>query len=283
MSLQTLLPLTLARWWARRSLGCAHRLGTTLGRLVLHASASYRRKVIGNLGQAGLLDARRLRGCAAHAGMLVTESAFVWFRPPADVLARTSCDDAASLAGAMRSGRGVILLTPHLGAFEVAARYCASFGPLTALYKPPKQPLLRTLIEAARPGANLQTAPANLSGVRQLLRALKRGEAVGILPDQVPDAGTGDWAPFFGRDAYTMTLPAKLAAATGAPVLMIAAERQVGHGWLVRIEPLTEPPSPSAINRAMEAMIRRCPEQYLWGYNRYKAPRAVMQDSRSDR
>jgi Kdo2-lipid IVA lauroyltransferase/acyltransferase len=279
MSPASRIALWVARWWAARSLGVIHWTGRRLGRLVLMLSAGYRRKVTDNLSQAGLLDAARLRDSAHHAGMLVTESPFIWFRPPAEVIERTQCADASLLAESMKSGRGLILLTPHLGSFEVAARYCASFGPLTALYKPPKQPGLRNLLEAARPGANLQTAPANLSGVRQLLRALKRGEAVGILPDQVPDAGNGDWAPFFGRDAYTMTLPAKLAAATGAPVMMIAAQRQVGAGWLVRVELLAEPPSPAAINRAMEAMIRRCPEQYLWGYNRYKAPRALMQDS----
>ncbi|MFZ9406617.1 MAG: lysophospholipid acyltransferase family protein, partial [Burkholderiaceae bacterium] len=113
--------------------------------------------------------------------------------------------------------------------------------------------------------------------------ALRRGEAIGVLPDQVPSQGEGTWVPFFNRLAYTMTLPERLARLTGAVVLMGHAERlQHGQGWQMRIEPLETDPTPLEVNRAMEKIIRRLPEQYFWGYNRYKAPPGVSHPVRED-
>jgi Kdo2-lipid IVA lauroyltransferase/acyltransferase len=135
----------------------------------------------------------------------------------------------------------------------------------------------------ARPG--LATAPATLAGVRQLIRALRRGEAVGLLPDQVPPEGMGVWAPFFGKPAYTMTLAARLVQQTGAVPLLVWGERLArGAGYAVHFLPFEEslPADASAqaesaavINRAMERLILQRPQQYLWGYNRYKQPRAL--------
>ena len=121
-----------------------------------------------------------------------------------------------------------------------------------------------------------------------MMRALRRGEAVGLLPDQVPPDGMGVWVPFFGKPAYTMTLAARLVQQTGAVPLLIWGERLVhGAGYTVRVSPLGEElPAVSAhhqaesaaiINRAMERLIRQCPQQYLWGYNRYKQPRSAEQ------
>ena len=96
------------------------------------------------------------------------------------------------------------LLTPHLGCFEICAQAyaerLAQYGPITVLYRPAKQPWLREVMEATARGARaLATAPASLAGVRQMIRALRRGETVGLLPDQVPPSGQGVWAPFFGQ------------------------------------------------------------------------------------
>jgi KDO2-lipid IV(A) lauroyltransferase len=114
-----------------------------------------------------------------------------------------------------------------------------------------------------------------------MIKALRRGEGVGLLPDQVPPEGQGLWAPFFGRNAYTMTLAARLAQQTGATVLLARCERlSWGRGFLLVIEPLPAALDDSLeaavlqINRAMEHVIRQCPDQYLWGYARYKQPRA---------
>lgn len=115
-----------------------------------------------------------------------------------------------------------------------------------------------------------------------MLRALRRGEAVGLLPDQVPPEGLGLWAPFFGREAYSMTLAARLAQQSGAAVLLAWSERLPrGQGFVVHVQeraaplPADLPLAVAALNADMEQLIRRCPAQYLWGYARYKAPRAA--------
>lgn len=134
-------------------------------------------------------------------------------------------------------------------------------------------------MEQARNMSGLKAVPATLQGVREFVRALRRGEAIGMLPDQVPSSGDGVWSPFFGKPAYTMTLAAKLALQTGVTVIMMAGERlPKGQGWRIHYVPLATPlPTDitelaTAINRAMEDLIRRFPTQYLWGYNRYKIP-----------
>ena len=117
-------------------------------------------------------------------------------------------------------------------------------------------------------------APANLRGVRMLYKALARGEAIGLLPDQAPGTGEGAWADFFGRPAYTMTLVRRLQQASGAALIMAFAERLPdGRGYRLHLEELPAAGlSEAALNRAVEAQIRCCPAQYLWGYNRYKVP-----------
>jgi KDO2-lipid IV(A) lauroyltransferase len=183
------------------------------------------------------------------------------------------------------------MLTPHLGSFEVAARtYAERFGarqPITVLYRPSRQAWLAEIQAHARERPGMDVAPASLAGVRLMLRALKRGHSVGLLPDQVPPSGQGVWAPFFGKPAYTMTFAARLALQTGAEVVAVWCERlPQGRGFVFHQRPLAlalpDPKSAgeafdtlaaTAINQAMEGLIREAPGQYLWGYNRYKGPR----------
>ena len=186
------------------------------------------------------------------------------------------------------AGRGILFLTPHLGCFEITAQYYAARRPITVLYRRPKQDWLAPLIEEGR-GANLKLAPADLSGVRRLLKALRGGEAVGMLPDQVPGKGEGVWVPFFGRPAYTMTLATRLVQQTGAALVLMWGERLPGGaGYRLHVS-LPSGPLPAsadndealqvacatALNQAMEQLILQCPGQYLWGYHRYKAPRVA--------
>jgi KDO2-lipid IV(A) lauroyltransferase len=263
----------LARLVARIPLAWAQAIGAGLGRLALRLSPRLRRKSADNLATAGLLDDGALGRAAAQLGRAAAETPFVWFGAHARVDAMIRVEGAPLLEEARRRGRGVILLTPHLGCFEAAARAVARDGPITVLYKPPRLPAVRRLVETGRASPGVRPLPATAAGVRGLLRALRRGEAVGVLPDQVPSDGDGVWAPFFGRPAYTMTLPQRLARLTGAAVLMACGERLPrGAGWRVRYEPLPVEPTPQAVNAAMEVMIRRLPDQYFGGYNRYKAP-----------
>ena len=165
------------------------------------------------------------------------------------------------------------------GASVLAERFGAQ-QPITALYRPAKQAWLAEMMKNARNRPGMLTSPATLSGVRQMLRALKSGQTVGLLPDQVPPEGMGQWTPFFGKPAYTMTLAARLALQTGAQVVLIWGERLPwGRGYRLHTEPLGHPLSDDLdvavvqINQAMERLVLARPDQYLWGYARYKAPR----------
>ena len=270
-------------------LGLLQKIGSVAGRLVLRVAPGYRRHLIDNLAQAGYStasDPDLIGRAAAQAGKGALELAYVWMGPQVEVLARTRATGWPIVEAARREGRGIVFLTPHLGCFEVTAQFYANNreagAPLTVLYRPPRKRWLAPLIEGCRPRENLVLAPADLSGVRLLARALKRGEAIGMLPDQVPGRGEGVWARFFGKPAYTMTLPARLQKLTGAALLLARGERLAdGQGWIVHFsrldETLSDDPATAAtqINTALEALIRSNPEQYLWGYNRYKKPRSA--------
>lgn len=280
----------LFRWLSHRSLGFLHTLGAGVGWLGYWFSPTYRHRFDDHVERAGI-GAAAARAAIAEAGRMVMELPFLWLRPASRPLSGfTRIEGAELIEQAHAAGRGVLLLTPHLGCFEICAqayaeRFASQYGPVTVLYRPARQPWLREVMEASRAREGLATAPASLAGVRQMIRALRRGEAVGLLPDQVPPGGQGEWAPFFGRPAYTMTLAARLAQQTGAALLLVWGERLPrGQGYVVRFQPMTEalPADPAAqaesaaiVNRAMEHLIRQRPQQYLWGYHRYKAPRAT--------
>jgi KDO2-lipid IV(A) lauroyltransferase len=257
-----------------------HALGSALGWLVYLASPSYRRRLRTNLEQAGY--GACLHQAIAEAGKSIIELAFVWCAPPGRVARHAAVENWDVAQRAFDSGRGVVFLTPHLGCFEMTAQQIALHRSLTVMYRPPRKAALKPLVEGARARQNLHLAPANLSGVRILAKCLKGGEPIGLLPDQVPQQGEGVWAPFFGRNAYTMTLPAKLAQLGKADIMLVWAERlPKGRGYVVRFVPFegdlsgTAAEQAAAINRAMEQLIARCPAQYFWSYNRYKQPQGV--------
>jgi KDO2-lipid IV(A) lauroyltransferase len=254
-------------------------LGAVLGWIAFAASPTYRRRFLANAAQAGLRFAD-VRAAVAAAGALVAETPRLWFGAPPPV----EWHGAELIEQARAGGRGLLFLTPHLGCFEVTAQdYAAKFGEVTVLYRPARKEWLRELVATSRARPRLATAPTTLAGVRQMLKALKAGQAVGLLPDQVPPQGMGAWAPFFGRSAYTMTLSARLAKQTGARILLLWGERLPwGRGYRVHVRagPSALSPDPSAaaaeINALMESLIRECPRQYLWGYARYKAPAEAL-------
>jgi KDO2-lipid IV(A) lauroyltransferase len=184
------------------------------------------------------------------------------------------CDTWQVLAQAHARGRGVVVLTPHLGGFEIAAFYIAQRLPMTVMYRPPRLRWIEPLMVAGRSRFGANVVPADLKGVRAFFRALKAGQAVGMLPDQTPGTGEGAWADFFGRPAYTMMLVTRLQSSMGAAVVIVSAQRlPCGRGYHLRFEELAAGElTPAQLNGAVEAVVRRCPEQYLWGYNRYKTP-----------
>ena len=273
--MSSLLP-ALFRLLSRLPLPVVHNFGAIAGWLAWLLSPTFRRNLATHIGQAGLQAAKF--ASVSEAGKALLELPKIWLRPQTEVVGRVAKVSGWELVeAAWASGRGILFLTPHLGCFEVTAQYYAARKPITVLYRRPKQAWLVPMIEEGR-GANLKLAPADLSGVRKLLKALKTGEAVGMLPDQVPGNGEGAWLPFFGRLAYTMTLAARLAE-TGATVLLAYAERlPYGAGYHLKLFPLSAAlegdlsQRAAQLNHELETLIRDCPQQYLWGYNRYKVP-----------
>lgn len=258
-----------------------HGLGAALGIAACAFSKRSRRLARQNLAIAGLAQQVSPWRVMVEAGRAVAELPWLWSRPQQEIVAKVvSISGQEHIDQARSEGKGIVYLTPHLGCFEITAQYLAAQAPITVLYRRPKQAWLVPLVENGR-GNNLGIAAADVSGVRTLLRALRAGEAIGMLPDQVPGNGEGVWAPFFGKPAYTMTLAARLAA-TGATILLIHAERLPrGAGYHIEVQPFSErltataEENAAAINRAIEAQIRKCPQQYAWNYNRYKVPSGV--------
>ena len=276
------MPRFLMSLAARLPLPILHALGALLGWAMYGLSPTYRRHLRENLAAAGYGDDGTTRRAAiAGAGRMLAELPAVWLRPRADIVALVKrVEGMAHVERARAAGQGIVFLTPHLGCFEVSAQAAAAQFPITVLYRPPKLAWLQPIIEEGRGGDNVRLARADLSGVRELLAALARNEAVGILPDQVPGEGEGEWVEFFGKPAYTMTLAAKLAARPGSVCLLAFGERLAGGaGYALHVRPLPEAePGESAtrrLNRAVEELVRERPEQYLWGYNRYKTPRGA--------
>lgn len=267
-------------------LGVLHALGWLLGWLIWLSSPAYRQRWTSHTALADIHGAERWAS-VGEAGKQILELPRLWFGKPVPI----GWQGAAHIEAALHRGQGILFLTPHLGCFEITAQaYADRFGalpegkPITVLFRPPRKAALSRVLESARNRPGMASAPANLRGVRQLVQALRQGEAVGLLPDQVPPDRLGVWAPFFGRDAYTMTLSARFAQVPGTQVLLAWGERlSWGRGFVVHVqtwnEVMTQPVAERAdeaaiqMNQAMEALIRQCPSQYLWGYARYKAPK----------
>ncbi len=281
----------LLRALAHLSLRGNHALGAFVGRVVFMLSPRYRNRLLENLGSSGLCPDRDslhalAKVNAAEVGKSATELAWALFRPldqvVAQVKSRTGWEGVAKLRDA---GKPILFVTPHLGGYDVAGRYLWAElpGVMMAMYRPHKQPWLDRLIREGRdrgsgPGST-HTATATLAGVRKVLKHMRGGGATILLPDQVPGTGEGEWVEFFGRPAYTMTLVGRLQQASDAAIVFYFAERLPnGEGYVVHFRPMVDPlpldrrEAALIVNREVEALVRMCPSQYLWGYNRYKRP-----------
>lgn len=327
---------SLFRFFSLFPLWFAHLAGWVFGWLAYGFSGTYRQSFSDNLRQAGV-SGRAARQAVGAAGQQIFELPRLWFGQRVKV----AWTGDHLIDAALATGRGIVFLTPHLGCFEITAQaYAQRYGvnrsavsgtrsnttsagtgtgdpsvrarPMTVLFRPPRKAWLTDLVTQARRRPGLETAPTQLGGVKQLIKALKNGNAVGVLPDQVPPAGQGIWSPFFGRSAYTMTLAVRLALQTQSTILIAWGERlSWGRGYVIHVSMLPSY-SKSAeensaygglgdakdrrakardasfdrrilardlegavlqVNGAMESLIRTCPQQYLWGYARYKQPK----------
>ena len=265
------------------SLPSLHRLGAALGWLIYWCTPKSAVTIKKNIEISGLAKNAQqfkqiLNTNIAESGKAVLETIGIWQKKEAALLPLVKQVYGWEIVkNALQRGKGIIFLTPHLGCFEIAPIFYGSKHPITVLYRPPKLKFLHQFIVQGRTRTGITLAQANASGVRKLMQALKRNEAIGILPDQIPAAGEGEWADFFGRPAYTMTLASKLAEKTGATVIMVFAERlKNGEGYDIHIAKLESIVTAQLLNTSVEQQIALMPCQYLWRYDRYKQRRHAM-------
>ncbi|MCB1567537.1 MAG: lipid A biosynthesis lauroyl acyltransferase [Xanthomonadales bacterium] len=214
----------------------------------------------------------------AETGRTLLETARFWTRPASHNLGLVRKVEGIELMQAARAaGRGIIIAAPHLGNWELLNQWLAAQSALAILYRPPRKSWGDTLIRRLRAQPGVTQVRAEASGVRILLKQLKDGGMVGILPDQQPKRGEGHFAPFFGIEALTMTLLPRLANKTGAAVLTAHAERLPDQrGFCIRIQQVATDiasddvaRATSCLNAALEACIRQAPSQYQWSYKRF--------------
>ncbi|MFL3023215.1 MAG: lipid A biosynthesis acyltransferase [Methylophilaceae bacterium] len=181
-----------------------------------------------------------------------------------------------NLIHAEKRGKGIIFLTPHLGCFEITSIYYGSKKPITVMYRKARKIWMSDFMINGRKKGKVKLAPADIKGLKKVLIALKNGEAVGILPDQVADKGEGELANFFGRPAYTMVLISKLIKRTDAAIIMAYGERlKNGNGFNIHVEELKRKDieTTNDLNKQVENFIKKNPTQYYWSYDRYKSVR----------
>lgn len=280
------LTVLCLRTLARLPLTWLHRIGAIGGRAVFSCSRKMRERLLRNVRGAGIAGdndkdvVRFARACAVELGKGVLEILPLWFGRAADMMAKVRLDPSwDAVQPLLGAGNGVIFLTPHLGGFEVAGQFLAYHMTVTIMYRRPRMAWLDPVLRYGRAQGRAQLTTADTRGVRALLKALQRGEAIGLLPDQVPAQGHGILADFFGRPAYTTTLIGKLQQATGASIVVMCTRRlpdaagfELTFHTIPKPLPIDDADAARALNAFQEGIIRRCPEQYLWSYNRFKAP-----------
>ena len=267
-SWQAVLADAIARWWirvdAREARVARRNLELVMPQLDADARLALHREILRTTARQAL------------------ETLRLWTRPASRNLA-----DIAEVHGgelfdaALADPRGLIVAAPHMGNWELLNQWLAMKTPLAILYRPPESPTGEAFLRRVRAnaGGQVEQVRAEASGVRTLLKRLQKGGVVGILPDQQPKAGDGEYAAFFDVQALTMTLLGRLAARSGAQVLVAWCERLPGSspprfalhvqqapGTIASADPRQ---SVAALNAMVEAIARRDLAQYQWTYKRY--------------
>ena len=270
--------LTYALLWllGRLPLRALHALGDAVGWLWLRAGLREARVAAVNLrlcfpDQNEAQQQALLQQTLAQTGRTATELCWLWTRAALTVNPRIEVVAGEALfLDAIAAGKGVLIAAPHLGAWEALNLYLSRTAPVAILYRPPRQPWVEVLINRCRGRFGAEPVRAEANGVRTLLKRLRDGGVVGILPDQQPKVGEGEFAPFFGHPALTMSLFPKLAQRTGARVLFAWVERlPAGAGFAVRFFDRGPIHDTATLNGAIESLARQAPEQYQWTYKRF--------------
>ncbi|MCU0842430.1 MAG: lysophospholipid acyltransferase family protein [Thiobacillaceae bacterium] len=272
----------LLRLLARLPLPVLHALGSPLGIATLLFRPKQRRVMAENMRQAGVYSPAMMLRNASEFGKNILETLAVWLGPTERNLARIrEVRGWEAVEAAHAAGRGILVLIPHLGNWELIGQFTAARLPFVALYRPPRQDWADALMREGRERNDARLATPDVKGVRSILAVLKQGGAAAILPDQVASKGDGVWTTFFGRPAYMPTLSHRLARSRGVAPFLFCCERLTwGRGYRLWISPLDDLPEDrkagvARLNRQMEALILRFPEQYLWRYTIYRRRRRM--------
>ncbi|MFC1748139.1 lysophospholipid acyltransferase family protein [Pseudomonadota bacterium] len=278
--------------WIKRVLGLSaklplrlnHGLGAFLGKRLARGNATEKRTAQTNIELCfPELSAERKQQLVEQSlietGKTIIESGVIWFSSQQRFFKLVKeVHGEKYLKAGLDNGKGVILSIPHLGNWEAIGMYCSSHYPMTSLYRPPRLSGMDDVIRTARQRFGAKLVPTNAKGVKALYQALGNNELVAILPDQDPRENSGQFAPFFGYQANTMTLLSRLAQKTGATVLATYAERLPnGQGFAIHFCPTPQEihdkdmaTSVRALNESVEEVVRRIPQQYQWGYKRFR-------------
>ena len=270
---------------AKLPLRLNHQLGSLLGQWLILTNNTQRRIARRNLQRCfpDLSSEQQqdlLRRNMQETGKTLFESGRVWLTDKSCFFTMVQeVHGEHHLQQGLTKGNGVILAIPHLGNWEVIGLYCSSRYAMTSLYRPPRQEGIDELVRRARERFGAKLVPTNAKGVRALYQALAANELVAILPDQDPRGSGGQFAPFFGIQANTMTLLSRLSQKSKAAVLCCYAERLPrGRGFAIHFLPADAGiyekdmnTSIAALNRMVEQSIRQIPDQYQWGYKRFRS------------
>lgn len=265
-------------------LGMAQRLGKVVGLIAWILPTKSRKVTDTNIaiclpGLSAAEQRRLSKDSMAHTGMTLMEIPLMWEWPVDKCLGLVRETRGLELVDqALASGRGLVLLAPHLGNWELAGLYFSSRYRMAALYSPPHLPEFEDYMIRVRGRLGSELVRGDRRGLTRLMAILKQGGVAGILPDQSPRGKTNAFAPFFGMEVKTMTLVGKLIQKTGAQALVTYAERlPKGQGFRIVVteaEPRMGDADPvvaaTALNQSVEKVVRLSPEQYQWEYKRMR-------------
>lgn len=281
---KAVLFIGLLNWLGRLPLPVNHAIGAVLGGIYWLIPSRDRRVVWTNLAIAFPQLSWWRRFCLSRRffielGKTFTELGFIWLSTPDRLLAHIKdVRDQTLMDAALQRQKGVVLLTPHFGAWELAGLYWSAKHSITSLYQPPDYPELESFVRTARERMGANLVPTDMTGVRAVMQALKSNQLAGILPDQDPGENGGAFAPFFNKSAYTMVLVGRLAHKSQAQVLFTVCERlSWGRGYRIHLLPADAAiadgdvvTSLSAMNKGLEDCVAINPAQYIWNYKRWK-------------
>jgi len=218
------------------------------------------------------------RASMVHYVRGVMEAGMLWHWSPERIL--QYLDESRGLEhlhAAVETGNGVILATPHCGSWELAGQFIQQVLHCTVLYKPGRHPDVEALLLEKRRRAGATIVPANAAGLRVLYKTIKAGGAIGILPDQEPTRGEGEFAPFYGIETLTGVLLPRIAHRTGTKVVFVLCKRCDGGRYRLHFLPTDQAISGqdtraalTALNEGIERTIELDTTQYLWAYKRFR-------------